>query len=216
VTLMRQTDTLTDYPGWRARRAEGYASTDEYSWQNLKPLPPHHRDERTWTTQVSPEKRHTFESSTVQSEGQIRMDSYIKALFEAATQYVFQDGMDNEFSKELTRLVRQYGNAAIDVMAYLTLSEKVNVEVLSEALRSLGEIHHPQSRSYRLWLLGMGLRSSSYWVRDGASLGLASLDDPLAIPRLRQAIQQEQIKELRESMGKVLNQLERTRLCPSL
>lgn len=267
MTLMGQTDTLTDYVDWKARRAEGYALTDKLSWEDLKrSLSPRQsntsvswdspediqqiydipgygivfvvsppfgftspekilpeiqrtvsdRGEQAWTAEVSPEEHLAFEGSTVQSEGQIRMDSYIKALFEAATQYVFEDGMDSEFSKELTRLVRQYGNAAIDVMAYLTLSGTVNVEVTSEALRSLGEIHHPQSHMYRLRLLEKGLRSSSCWVRDGAVLGLAFLNDSLAIPHLKKAIQQEQVEELREDMGKVLSQLERTRLCPSL
>jgi HEAT repeat protein len=173
-------------------------------------------DERAWTADVGTEDRHAFESSTVQLEGQIRMDSYIKAIFEAATQYVFEDGMDSEFSEELARLVRQCGNAAIDIMGYLILSETVNVEVASEALRSLGEIYHPQSHTYRLRLLQKGLGASSYWVRDGAALGLASLNDPLAIPHLRKAMQQERVKELREDMEKVLGQLERTRLCPSL
>lgn len=173
------------------------------------------REEQAWTAEVNPEEYHAFESSTVRSEGQIRMDSYIKTLFKTATQYVFEDGMDNEFSKELTRLVKQYGDTVINEIACLILSGTTNVEVLSEALRSLGEIHHPQTRTYRLKLLDMGLRSSSSWVRDGAVLGLASLDDPLAIPYLEKAIRQEPIEELREDMGKVLSQLERTRLCHS-
>jgi hypothetical protein len=49
-------------------------------------------------------------------------------------------------------------------------------------------------------------------VRDGATLGLASLNDPQAITPLKQAIEREQIGELREDMQQVLDQLEN--ICP--
>ena len=96
----------------------------------------------------------------------------------------------------------------MEVLAYLIVYEKVNAEIASEALRWLGRMDHPVSYHYRLWLLERGLRCSSAIVRDGATLGLASLDDHHAVTYLKQTIQREPCEELRKDMGQVLIQLE--------
>ena len=163
-----------------------------------------------WTE--DPRKEH-LENSTAQQERLEEIDQKIEALFEAAKEQVFEDGMESEFSKELVSLVKKYGNAAMKVIADLIIYEKINAEVASEALRWLGRMDHPASYSYRLWLLERSLRCSSARVRDGAVLGLASLDDPHAITHLKEAIQREECNELREDMEQVLAQLESTHQC---
>ena len=138
----------------------------------------------------------------------IEIDQKIETLFGAAREQVFEDGMESDFSKELISLVKKYGNAAITVLTRLIITEQVNAEVASEALRWLGNIEHPASYRSRLWLLERSLFCSSARVRDGAALGLASLDDPHAIPHLRRAIQRENCNELRKDIEQVLIQLE--------
>ena len=164
-----------------------------------------------WTASSQQEVR--LENSTAQPEVHKDFNQKILALFEAAKEQNFEDGMESEFSKELIDLVKEYGVGAIEALAHLIIEEKVNPEVASEALRWLGHINHPASYRNRLWLLERGLRCSSARVRDGATLGLAFLDDLHAITYLRRAIQQEKIAELRADMEQVLAQLESTQQC---
>lgn len=86
--------------------------------------------------------------------------------------------------------------------------ERVAPEVGGEALRWLGRIDHAESYEYRRWLLERSLSLSSTRVRDGAILGLASMDDKHAIPYLKRAIEEEQCSELKADMESVLEQLE--------
>ena len=166
-----------------------------------------------WTE--DPRQEELMENSTTQQQRPENIDQTIEALFEAGRDKVFEDGMESEFSKALIFLVKAHGNAAMEVLAYLITYEKVNAEVASEALRWLGRLDHPPSYRYRRWLLERSLLGSSTLVRDGAALGLASLDDPHAIPYLKQAIQQEKLEELRKDLELVRVQLENAASCLS-
>lgn len=162
-----------------------------------------------WVTEDTTVKYYTWlENCTAQQERPREIDQEITILFEAAKEQDFEDGMESEFSKKLASLVKKYGNAAMKVVADLVIHERVNAEVASEALRWLGRMDHPTSCHFRRWLLERSLGCSSAMVRDGAALGLASLDDPHAIPYLKQAILRENYTELREDMEQVLVQLE--------
>lgn len=131
----------------------------------------------------------------------------VEALFIVGKEEVFEDGMESEFSKRLVSIIRKYGSAAIEAIAYPILHEEANPEVASEALHWLGHIDHAPTYDHRLRLLEQSLSCSSARVRDSAAVGLAYLDDPRAIPHLKQAIQREQCEELREDMKQVLEQL---------
>ena len=135
--------------------------------------------------------------------------SEIEALFIAGKQEYFEDGVESKFSRGLVSCIQKYGDKAIEAITCVILYERVNPEVASEALRWLGEINHPESYKFRLWLLERSLSISSSKVRDGAILGLSYLNDPHAIHYLEQAIEQEKIIELRDDMKQVLSQLKR-------
>jgi hypothetical protein len=135
----------------------------------------------------------------------------ILSLFETARDEIFEDGMESEFSKRLDALVQEHEGEAISALAYVIENQTVNEEVVAEALRWMGRLEHPSSYEARLKLLEHSLRSGSARVRDAGTLGLASMDDPHAIPFLRQAIRKETYPELREDMQQVLSQLENTR-----
>ena len=178
------------------------AGTSQQSrWPRLAP-------QDNWTTVP---RRDLSEHSTELQETPVELSQKIAVLFEAAKDQYFEDGMESEFSRELTALVEAYGNMAVHELAYLALFEKVNAEVASEAFRWLGNMHHGVSSPFRLWLLERSLLCASAMVRDGAILGLASLDDPRAIPYIKRAIEREQCEELRKNMEQVLVQLERGR-----
>jgi hypothetical protein len=138
-----------------------------------------------------------------------------RKVFDVADDEIFEDGFETRFSRDLIALVNEKGRQAVDVIARFALLELVNDETLSEALRWLGRIDHAQSYKKRLWLLESSLEAKSSRVRDAASLGLASLDDPHAIPHLQRAIDREACVELQDDMKEVLAQLEKTRQCRS-
>jgi hypothetical protein len=131
-------------------------------------------------------------------------------LFASAKEQIFEDGMESDFSRELIEFIRSYGRASMEVIIRRVLSDWLNPEVTSETLRVVGRIHHPTTYRDRLWLLERGLYSASARVRDGAVLGLAYLDDPIAITPLKFAIERELTPELRQDMTQVLSQLEDT------
>ena len=139
------------------------------------------------------------------------VEKEIQGLFGRAEDEHFEDGMDSDFSNELIQLVKRHGKQAIEVITYLVLYGKAGQELGSEALRWIGRIEDQDTYDYRRWLLERTLTCSSAMVRDGAGLGLASMDDPHAIPSLQKAIERERCAELRENLGQVLNQLQE---CP--
>lgn len=132
----------------------------------------------------------------------------IEALFNSYADEQFEDGMDNEFVHELTALVIRYDTKAVNCIADRIAMNRANPQVISEALRWLGQIRHPVSHRSRLSLLEGNLRSPSRWIRDGAALGLASMKDTHAVPYLREAIRKEQIPDLRDDLELVLDTLE--------
>lgn len=135
----------------------------------------------------------------------------MKELFYKEWEDAFED--ESEFALTLTSLILKHGEPAIDVLMGIVFYERVNKELASQALELLGKIADPESYQRRLWLLESGLFSDSARIRDAASLGLASLDDPRAIPYLRRAILEEPSDELRMDLEQILEQLQETLLC---
>ncbi|RMF82800.1 MAG: HEAT repeat domain-containing protein [Chloroflexi bacterium] len=128
-------------------------------------------------------------------------------LFSIARDEYFEDGIESDFSTELAKLFQRDGHQAVDIIANLLNDKHVNPEVVGETLRCIGEIENADTHLQRRLLLENSLRHSSPIVRDRAGLGLASMDDPAAIPALEQAIAREQIVQLREDLQQVLDQL---------
>ena len=125
---------------------------------------------------------------------------------------VFEDGMESRFSRKLVVLIERYGDEAIDAIAELIRQRRMNVENVAEAMRWLGHIEHPPTHHKRLQLLMRGLVDEEYSVRDGAILGLESLDSPEAIPALESAIPNEKYPELRCDMQALVEELYRYRI----
>jgi len=136
------------------------------------------------------------------------IEDKIRALFEAAKEEIFEDGMESNFTRGLSTLVEQHGAEAIVALIRLIEIENRNVEIAAETLRWVGRLDHPSSYEPRLSLLERSLRDDSARVRDAASVALASMDDKHALPALRAAIAREKYAELREDMEQILSQLE--------
>lgn len=147
-------------------------------------------------------------NSTTQEEQLDDIKSDIGSLFKGAIEETFEDGIESKFSRELIQLVTTYKQAALAIVSDIIISGHTNPEVASEALRWIGRMDHSQTYSNRLWLLESCLNSSSSKVRDGAVLGLSSMDDCNAIPYIKSAIEREHISDLRKDMKQLLEQLE--------
>ena len=139
--------------------------------------------------------------------------SQARALFISARDLFFEDGIENDFSKGLFKIIQTFGTEVMPEISRLILSKEVNADVAAEALRWLGLIDDSNSYAFRLWILEECLISSSARVRDAAAVGLSYLDDPHATEPLRKAIGREDYEELRADMRQVLNQLEHTQQC---
>ncbi|MGH7451784.1 MAG: hypothetical protein ACRENG_10590 [bacterium] len=152
-------------------------------------------------------------NAAIQQDRREEIRQKTAALFAAATDQRFEDGMESEFSNELVALVEEHGDTAVKAIAHLIISEIVSAEVAAEALRWFGRMDHMPTYNARLWLLERSLFCSSAQVRDGAALGLAAMDDPHAITYLKQAIQKEKHAALREDLTQVLMQLGASEQC---
>ncbi|MEW5988494.1 MAG: HEAT repeat domain-containing protein [Chloroflexota bacterium] len=135
------------------------------------------------------------------------LEDQLKAVFALASYEEIEDGTLSEFEITLIRLIERYGEAVLNMMADQISYNKANPELMCKALQIIGRIRHPQTHNYRFWLLQHGLQSPSIWIRDGAALGLSSLNDGRAIPFLRNAIEKEPFPELRNYMERVVTRL---------
>jgi hypothetical protein len=123
--------------------------------------------------------------------------------------------MESDFSRAVVSLVNSYGHAAVWAIDNILQSGQASVEVAEEALRWLASVDHPGSYKYRWGIVQKSLRSPSARIRDAAGLGLAAMDDPIAIGALEEAIASETSAEIREGFQLVLNQLIQTARCRS-
>ncbi len=155
------------------------------------------------------EIRH-FEPDNITSQEKQKLDLNTEAekLFDLAFEEDFEDGVESSFSKKLLSFIKEYGNVAIGVLPPIFLNQQINPEIISEALRWIGRLEHSKTQYFRLWLLESCLSSNSASIRDGAILGLASLNDPAAISYIKTAIDKEPIKGLQDDMKEILTQLE--------
>lgn len=163
------------------------------------------RDPQIEHRDIDPLKK--LENSTEKTELSEELDQKIKTLFAEAEDLDFEVGMKSKFSNEFIYLIKKHGNSAVAIISNLIIYEKVNEKVAIEALRWIGHVDHHQSYQFRIWLLERCLNSSFANIRDSASLGLAHLNDPQAIPYLEKAIKKEPRSSLRQDMEEVLAQL---------
>jgi len=149
-------------------------------------------------------------NSTERTDIPAELDNLLSRILAAAREEIFEDGFVSQFSKGIQYLVEAYGDLAVQELAKRMIGGTVDAETASEALRWLGRMNHQASHQSRLWLLERSLFLPSLRIRDGAGLGLASLEDKNAIPYLKLAIQRERNESLRDDFQQVFSQLEQS------
>ena len=151
------------------------------------------------------------ETSTELLPASGQLEQQIFSLFHAASDGISDDELFKAFSDKLSTLVILYGDAAVETMAPFIIGDKANAEIASAALNCLSHIEGRIAYNYRMWVIERSLQSRSSWIRDAAALGLESMDDPSAIPYIREAHSREQNSELRRYLQSVLEYLQRKR-----
>jgi len=165
-------------------------------------------DERRFEGDVGDMVRRAF-AEALEDEGRFEADvgDMVRRAFAEAADEDFEDGMESRFSRQLARIVHEYGNDGMEVVTYTVLSTATCPRTADEALRALGRMQHAGTYLWRRWLLERSLRAPSRLIRDGAALGLASMGDSHAIPYLEEAVKSEECAELREDLVLVLDDL---------
>lgn len=136
----------------------------------------------------------------------------VDRLFSLAMYIDLEPGMENAFSRGLEKLIARHGDPALSEIQSFILEERTKSSIAMEALQYIGRMDSNRWKTERRKLLEQCLlRSRSAWVRDGAGLGLASLDDPRSIGAVKTAIAKESSNSLKKDLKSVLEQLEATR-----
>ena len=190
------------------------ARTDEEFWEMFKGLIRKSRFQETEVLNTSTSMKTDWSELFVGSTALIRVQEErtreeLEVLFLSYAYEDFEDGMENDFIKRLRFCILRHGIKAVHAIAKIIVGRRANPQVISEALRWLGCISHPESYQSRLFLLEQSLGDPSRWIRDGAALGLASMNDVHAIPYLHEAIKREKIQDLQEDLQTILIRLER-------
>lgn len=128
-------------------------------------------------------------------------------LVHSIEEQAFEDGVENDLSRGVERLIKRYGTATIDALSRLYFSGVVSPAILSEGLLWLGQIEDDESYESRFCFLVYCLRDDEPAVRSSAALGLAFLEDPRAVPYLRREARVERIDLLRSRLEKVADEL---------
>jgi hypothetical protein len=167
-----------------------------------------------WDSVLSPRPlTRSLETSTALPLAEPNVRDEIVELFKSAIDEVFDNDTESDFVRGLRSIILRHGEGAIDALAGIVFFPRINEGLAAESFEVLGRMDDPITRNRRLWTLESGLFSNSARIRDAAGLGLASLDDPHAIPYVRKAINEERFDELREDLEQVLKQLQETAQC---
>ncbi len=148
-------------------------------------------------------KEHVLSRKHVRSE--------LERALRDGSEEVFEYGMESMLSRSLHFLIRTYSNDAMVELARVLAHVDMSSDVKEECLLQLGAIDHNPTSQSRLSLLIDHLWSEQIGVRDCAALGIAAMDDPLAIYPLQRAKRLETSDRLRDDLQLVLDQLTATR-----
>ena len=140
----------------------------------------------------------------------IPITTAVDDAFRRARYMHFEQGMDNEFRRDLIALIEEHGEDTIEDIRVQIFAGSTDGESLHEALKLLGEIEHPETYDARRHLLVNALWHSNLWARDGAGLGLDFMEDLATLPALRAAVEREQTPSLREDLQAIVESLGET------
>lgn len=153
-----------------------------------------------------PSSTSTFIEKELQLEN--RLVRGFSLFVHEAQNEIFADGMDSKLAGHIQDSIMKHSATA--VAAWDRTLRKTNnaFETGEEILRQLGMLRHSPSHGPRLRVLTDCLNSPDPRIRDAAGIGLSFLDDPAALPKLKDACSREQELWVRQNLELVVEQLE--------
>ncbi len=161
-------------------------------------------------TSCEPSAEAREDSTTGQSEDGNVIEN-TRQIFGNLTGLESDDEGDDRFEEPVRSLVYSFGRRAVCEIDHLIHNGHLPPDAIRFTLRVLGDIEHPETHGYRRWLLQrVLLGSSAPVIRDGANVGLSLMDDPKAIPTIKEAITKERSPLVSKLLKRTLYQLEET------
>ena len=129
------------------------------------------------------------------------MDSISKRLrFELHRNEIYEDGMNSHLSDAIESAMIEDSSETLKFLSDGLKDETIVGEKASEVLRTIGRIEDERCHKEILDILTTALQMDSYWIRDGATIGLSHLNDVMAIVPLQIAADNEREPMLKEYM----------------
>lgn len=132
---------------------------------------------------------------------------YLKRIFSRGEREVFHDGQDSIFSRRLEETLKCDTFRVLNILAAFVIADCFYPNVFSEMCRVVGRMETHRADEERLQLLELCLWHPNADVRDGAGLGIASLDDKRGYAAVKWAIERETVQWVKEGLQQVLEQL---------
>lgn len=130
------------------------------------------------------------------------------------TNMPFEGGMETRFSSHIRLLIENFYPEGLALLANYVLYDAESPGLCGEALRwiaihtdDLPESQRVVCRPFALWILKKALFAERSKIRCGAVVGLGILRDYSSAKLLKQAIDKEPIKELKQDMQQLLDSL---------
>ena len=136
-----------------------------------------------------------------------RLSSAFDELVRSGAGETFFDGMDSVFRAQAILAIESYGDVAVHALEEAIGNSSVDIEVVEESLKLLGDVEDGRTEYSRLGVLLKALTSPIARVRDSASVGLASLGNPVAKDGLLTAMAREPSDRLRRNLESALRSL---------
>lgn len=136
------------------------------------------------------------------------LEAELDSLFLAAGEEQFEAGMESQFTRGLQQLSEYNPNLVLKSLKARLESDKGNSGAIAKTLEWVSHQENPSLFNDIVGVLLIGLKHASPLVRDTAALGLAYFDEGKAIGYLKQAIEKEDVPELREDLEDLLQSLE--------
>ena len=120
---------------------------------------------------------------------------------------VFYDGMDSVFSIRLHELVKEHGKIVIEDLHKRFIEGRLTGSVACESMIQCGHVEDKELEQEILHFAHHALQHKELAIRDGAMLAIASIDNPVMITHIREAVANETNEEVKKDLIQVLNQL---------
>jgi hypothetical protein len=119
--------------------------------------------------------------------------------------------MESPLSLELAGLLHNDAEGLLATLASLVSGNRINGQILAEALNAVSRHFPGRKHHMALWLLEHGLGSASPYVRDAAALALVRSGDSASVEALRAAAEREAVPSLRLDLMQAFEELARNR-----